>query len=113
MIKISTEQYLKLKKELPLKYGDSFSNSEPSELCYEYRMETGFWLDFGKSRLILASTTKDDAGQLVHNYYIYINKESLGIDEDEPSEESNQRAKIVIQEINSLIATNFTFEELK
>lgn len=86
-IEITNGQAVEIIKGLDLSVGDSFSNNEPSDLCYDYRMETGYWLGIGKSRLVLRVTTKDedDESKRITKNTLFINLESLGLYDDDES----------------------------
>ncbi len=107
---ITLAQARELISRLGLKSGDYFTNTEPSELCYEYRIETGYYLPFGNSRLVLLSTTKDNEGLDVTRATLSFNAESLGIDEDEPTEEQKEKAKPVAAIISEVVGDLFLVE---
>jgi hypothetical protein len=81
---ITNNQAIEIISSFNLSVGDTFSNNEPSDLCYEYRMETGYWLPNGESRLVLRVTTKDENDETKHitKNTLIINADSLGVDED-------------------------------
>ena len=109
---ITVDQARRLIKELNLTSGDSFSNTEPSDLCYEYRMETGYWLSNGKNHLVHLSTTKDEKGELQTKAVLKINTQSLGIDEDEATQEDlNVRFYAVKLIIESIIGEEIKEED--
>lgn len=60
-----------------LVYCSSFSNNEPSDLCSEYRMETGYSHPDGNGEIIRLVTTKDNEGNDIHRAFIFINEESI------------------------------------
>lgn len=101
-ISISLEQARELIKQLSLQPGDSFSNPYPSDLCAEYRMETGYWLSFGQSRLVHLSTKEVD-NQKVTTARLEINYESLGLSEEEVNEDAViDRAKKILLLVYSI-----------
>lgn len=112
-VKISLEAGRSLIKNLGLVPGDSFSNPEPSDLCYEYRMETGYWLNEGRERLVHLSTTKDEQDQKVTEARLELNLEALGIDPEDINEEHIERAKKTLVKVSEIVGENFNFEEIK
>lgn len=99
-------------KDLDLKSGDYFSNTLPSELCDEYRVETGFYLNYSKQRLIKLEDTKDDNGNIVHKARIELTQETLGVDPEEPTSESILRAQTVLNKINEVLSLSIVFDDL-
>lgn len=90
-------------QELGLNSGDYFTNTEPSELCYEYRIETGYWLSKGKERLVKLTTTKDENDKEVTKARVEINLEAFGIDPDERSPEADEVAQKILNQVCSII----------
>jgi hypothetical protein len=81
--KIDAKLAGKIIRELGLSPGSSFTNTEPTELCYEYRVETGFYLPEGKSELVELVDTKDEEGGIITSARVEVDFESLGLEYDE------------------------------
>lgn len=109
--KIPNDKAFEIIKQLELKPGSSFTNPEPSELCSEFRIETGYWLSFGNNTLVKLIDLKDDNDKRYTTAELRLNQESLGIDEDEPTEEQNKRAKEVLNKIKEI--TGISLDEFK
>ena len=111
--KITLEQAKSLRSELALKPGDSFSNPFRSDLCDEYRMETGFWLSYGKSRLLHAVTTKDDDGNFVYEHRVEINPETFGLsDEEDYSAEDLVKVEKTLKSVNKIVGLNLKLKDV-
>ena len=91
MIKISTQIAIELIERLSLAPGDSFTNTMPSELSQTYEINTGYWLEYGNSRLVYLKSYKEDwedsREDIIHKAWLCISYETFGIDPDEPKEE--------------------------
>jgi len=109
---ISNEKAKQLIQELNLVPGDSFSNSEPSDLCSEYRMETGYWHDAGNSRLVHRVTTNEDS-KYETTSYLELNHEALGLEKDEEnSPEKVQTATKILEQVSTILGEVFDLKNI-
>ena len=60
-----------LRKNLNLHYHSSFTNTEPSELCSEYHVQTGYALLGEDYEFLRLTTTKDENGIEITKYEIF------------------------------------------
>lgn len=113
--KITNEKAQELIKELSLTSGDYFSNNEPSDLCYEYRMETGYWLNYGNHRLVHLVTTKDenDETKFIHKAYLELTYDTLGLyDEVDSPQDDKDRASQTLAQISSILGETYYLNSL-
>lgn len=80
--KIDVKKAKEIIKEFDLKPGSFFTNTEPSHLCSEYRVETGFWLSDGRNHLIYLIDTKDENDNIVTSAYFNVSVESIGVEQE-------------------------------
>jgi len=83
-IEITRKQANELIESLKMSAGCSFTNTEPSNLCYEYRIETGYWLSEGRSKLVQLVTTRseEDSGEFETKAFLCLDEDSLSISEE-------------------------------
>lgn len=93
LLNISVSQAKQCLTELNLKSGDYFSNTEPSELCYEWRMETGYYLPKAKERILKLTTTKDENDKEITVARLELSLEALGIDPEQRQESIDTEAQ--------------------
>lgn len=70
MTKITIDQARWIKKHIPLNVYSSFTNTEPSELCSEYRVETGYSIKETGLEFIRFVNTRDNDGDDVFSAYL-------------------------------------------
>ena len=95
-IKISNEDANYIKEQFDLVFHGSFTNTEPSDLCYEYRVETSYSLNnnFSRGPLIEFINTKDkETHKIMTQSWIIVNFDTFGIDEDESRDSQEDQFK--------------------
>jgi hypothetical protein len=107
---ITVAQAKELINELILDPGDSFTNMETSDLHDDYLVETGYWLSFGKSRLVHLSTKKDSNEKLVITALLELNDDSLGFEEDDKTDEHKLRAEKILNTISVILEKDFILD---
>jgi len=100
---IPVPKAMQLINDLSLTAGDSFSNPEPSRLCHEYRMETGYYLKQGKERLVKITTTKDENDKEVTKARLELSLEALGVDPEERTDEQDQEVQKTLNKVCLII----------
>jgi hypothetical protein len=70
MSEISLREARWLKKHLNLEYYSSFTNTEPSELCSEYRIETGYCIPGIMAEFMRLVSTRDEDSKEVTKVYL-------------------------------------------
>lgn len=70
MTEISLKKFKWIKRNIPIIYFSSFTNTEHSELCYEYRVETGYCIVGKSEEFVRLVDTKDDSGNIVTKAYL-------------------------------------------
>lgn len=106
--KIDHEIARTIMNEFDLSHYSSFTNTEPSHLCYEYRVETGFSLNHSgtRSELIhLVDTKNEETGKIQTQAYLILKPESFAIDLDENLEDQKDNIAFyhfAIKRINEL-----------
>lgn len=79
IIKLDLETTREFRKEFKLEVYSSFTNTEQSELCYQYRVETGFAIENGRDLILSLVDTKDETGKIITTCELSLSKESLGL----------------------------------
>lgn len=112
---ITPQKAQELIKELNLIYGDSFSNNSPSDLCWEYRMETGYWLPYGNQRLVHLVTTKDeqDEAKYINKAYLELTYDTFGLyDEADSDQSSLDRASKALAQVSAILGETYDLTSL-
>ena len=103
-------------KQLDLEYSSSFSNPFPSELCHEYRMETGMaFKNSGCDDLLNFVITKDEKEQFVYTAILSLRKSSFGIRDEEDMNDGKKvaKAKKLLSEFNRVSGYEYTLGRLE